>query len=56
MKKNPQWINKSDKQIMVASLSYERITFPVSKKPYHKIGTKSNVSTNVFGNETNQLY
>lgn len=56
MKRNPQWINKPDKEIMVASLSYERITFPVSKKPYHKIGTKSNVSTNVFGYETNQLY
>ena len=34
---------------MVSSLYYESIEFPVYEKSYHKIETKNNISSNVFG-------
>ena len=39
-----------------ASLDFEGIEFPVSKKGYHETEMKCSVSVNVFGYKNKQLY
>ena len=41
---------------MIASLNHYGINFPVSRKSYHKIGTKNIISIKVFGFENQQAH
>lgn len=55
MEKNPQRIKKSDK-VLVDTLDYSGIEFPVDVKQYNKIEKQNKINVNVFGYENEQKF
>ena len=55
VKRNPQRINKEDKEI-VNKLNYEGINFPASRKDYCKIEKQNNICINVFRYDNKLTY